>query len=296
MLSVSEREKKELSAQDKAIETLTGLGLTVLQAKVYMVLAKTGKSTIKEIAKTSKVARQDLYRIATQLLNLGLIEKLVSTPPKFEAIPVQEAIDMLIERKRKETAQLENESNEFLRVFAENKGTSPKNEEPQYIIIHDLQARLMKAKKQIASSKESLKIVTKWEFFLTYTSQTIEEHLIAMNNGVKIKIVTQQPSNVESPPKNIQKLMEHPNFEVRYVNCLPSSIVAIFDEKEVNILLATDKSPAETPLLMTDNQVLVELACNFFQIMWANAMESAMKAASKKEQQIGNEVCRFIKK
>ena len=285
-----------MSAQDKAIETLTGLGLTVLQAKVYIVLAKTGKSTIKDIAKTSKVARQDLYRIATQLLNLGLIKKLESTPTKFEAIPIQEAIDMLVERTKKETAHLEKESTEFLQSFAENKGTSPKNEEPQYIIIHDLQARLIKAKKQISSSKESLKIVTKWSFFLTYTSQTIEEHLMAMNKGAKIKIVTQQPSNVESLPKSIQKLMEHPNFEVRYVNCLPSSIVAIFDEKEVNILLATDKSPAETPLLMTNNSVLVELACNFFQIMWANAMENAMEAASEKEQQMNNEVCRMNKK
>ena len=85
-------------------------------------LAKTGKSTIKDIAKTSKVARQDLYRIATQLLNMGLIEKLAGKPTKFEAIQVQEAIDMLVERRRKETALLEKESTEFLRIFAENKG------------------------------------------------------------------------------------------------------------------------------------------------------------------------------
>ena len=283
-----------MSSQDKAIETLTGLGLTVLQAKVYIVLARTGKSTIKEIAKTSKVARQDLYRIATQLLNLGLIEKLASTPTKFEAIPIQEAINMLVERRKKETALLEKESTDFLRLFAE-KGPS-KDEAPQYIIINELQVRLMKAKKLIASSKESIKIVTKWSFFLTYTSQTVEEHLKAMNNGANIQIVTQQPSSIESIPKDIQKLMEHPNFEVRYVNCLPSSIVAIFDQKEVNILLATDKSPAETPLFMTNNLVLVQLACNFFEIMWANAMENAMEAASKKEQQMNNEVCRLNKK
>ncbi len=285
-----------MSVQEKAVEALTDLGLTVLQAKVYIVLAKTGESTIKDIAKTSKVARQDLYRIAAQLLNMGLIKKLAGKPTKFEAIQVQEAIDMLFERRRKETALLEKESTEFLRIFAENKGIPSKNEEYQYIIIHDLQARLMKAKKQITSSKESLKIVTKWTFFLTYTSQTIEEHQMILNNGAKIKIVTQQPSNPESLPKDIQKLMQHPNFEVRYVNCLPSTIVAIFDEKEANILLATDKSPSETPLLMTNNPVLVELACNFFQIMWANAMENAMEAASEKERQMNNEICRLNRK
>ena len=55
-----------MSIQDKAIETLTGLGLTVLQSKVYLALAKEGKSTVKGIAKTSNIARQDLYRITQQ--------------------------------------------------------------------------------------------------------------------------------------------------------------------------------------------------------------------------------------
>ena len=103
-----------------------------------------------------------------------------------------------------------------------------------------------------------------------------------MNNGAKVKIVTQRSNNIGSLPKNLQKLMTHPNFEIRYVSYLPSSIVAIFDQDQVNILLATDKSPTETPLLMTNNSVLIGLARNYFEIMWTNALGDTNQQYPKK--------------
>lgn len=261
------------SVQDKGVQTFTGLGLTVLQAKAYLALAKEGKSTIKGIAKTSKVARQDLYRVTPQLLNLGLIERHVDTPTKFKAIPIKAAIDMLIEHRKKETARLELEATQFLPSFiVANKEDRSKDEESQFIIISDLQARLAKAKKQIDNVKKSIKIVTKWAFFVTYTLETIEEHTRALNMGVNVKIVTQRPEQMEPPPKNLQKLMKHPLFQIRYVSSLPSSIIAVFDKEEVNIVLS-NKTPSESGILMSNNPSLIELAENYFEIMWVTGLE-----------------------
>ncbi len=274
-----------MPVDEKAIETLTGLGLTVLQAKVYIALAKEGKSTVKEIAKNSKVARQDLYRITPQLLELGLIVKHVNTPTKFEGIPIQAAIDILVERRKKETTQLEQASTELLRSFASNEERESKNEETQLMVINELQARFMHAKKQLLRSKKNVSIVTKWTFFLTYTLNMMEEHIRIMNNGVKVKIVTHKPEKIEILPKELQKLMKHPNFEIRYVACLPSSIVAVFDKAEVNILLASNKTPAETVMLMTNNPSLVELAYNYFEIMWLNSLDESNQQYQKQAQE-----------
>ncbi|MEX2723761.1 MAG: helix-turn-helix domain-containing protein [Candidatus Freyarchaeota archaeon] len=57
------------------IQTLTDLGLTFLQAKTYLNLAKLGKANVQTIAKASNVARQDIYRIMPSLQKLGLAEK-----------------------------------------------------------------------------------------------------------------------------------------------------------------------------------------------------------------------------
>jgi sugar-specific transcriptional regulator TrmB len=268
-----------LTVQDKAVQTLTALGLTVLEAKVYLALAQEGKSTVKDIAKTSNVARQDIYRISTQLLSLGLIEKFVDTPTKFKAIPVKEAVDMLIERRKKETAQLERKSTEVIQSFMEaNEIAGSQDEESQFTIMYDLQARLIKGKKQVLNAEKSIKIATNWAFFVTYTLENFEELAEALKKGVNIRIVTQKPEDVGKLPKKLQTLMKHPLFQILYVSSMPSSIIALFDQKEVNIPILPNKAPFETGVLITNNPSLIELAENYFEILWINVLEECKPA------------------
>jgi sugar-specific transcriptional regulator TrmB len=265
-----------LSFQDKAVQTLTGLGLTVLQAKVYLALTRSGKSTVKELAKTSNVARQDIYRISTQLLSLGLIEKLVDTPTKFEAIPIKTAVDILLERKKEETAQLEQKSTEVIRSFlATNEQAELKDEESQFIIVNDLRARLIKAKKKIQSVKKSIKIVTSWPFFLTYTLENVQEYTEAMNRGVNVQIVTERPRTFGNLPKKLLALMKHSLFKIRYVSSPPSSIVAVFDREEVRIPLLPCGMPSSSGVLMSNNPSLIELAEKYFEVLWNSYRLSA---------------------
>lgn len=261
--------QKFLMFQNKAVETLTGFGLTVLQAKVYLTLAKGGKATVKDIAKKSDIARQDLYRITPRLLNLGLIEKHIDKPTRFKAIPVKEAIDILIDRRKNQTFQLEHESKQLLQYFKENEGSEPKDEESQFMIINDLQACQMKARKQTIAAQKSINIVTKWKFFLTYLPVLIDEYLKLLNKGVQVHIVTQVPKKTDVFPKQLDRVLKHPNFELRYIPSPPTSIVAVFDEDEVNISLASDKTPVETGILTSNNANLIELSLNYFKMVWA---------------------------
>ena len=47
--------------QDEHIQTLIGFGLTLLQAKIYLNLAKLEKADVTTLSKASNVARQDIY-------------------------------------------------------------------------------------------------------------------------------------------------------------------------------------------------------------------------------------------
>ncbi|MCW4047841.1 MAG: hypothetical protein NWE99_09855 [Candidatus Bathyarchaeota archaeon] len=60
---------------DECVQTLMGLGLTLLQAKTYLALATLGKADVKMISKASNVARQDIYRVMPVLQKLGLGKK-----------------------------------------------------------------------------------------------------------------------------------------------------------------------------------------------------------------------------
>lgn len=261
------------TVQDKAIHTLTGLGITVLQARVYLALLKSGKTTAKDLAKTSKVARQDTYRVLSELHNLGLIEKLIDTPTKFKAIPIEVVIAELVERRKKDSSRLEKDAAEMLQSFSTpvEENNELEDEEYQFVIIKELQSRMMRVRKQITETKKSICVVTRWPFFVTYTINSTEEIIKALKRGVNIRIVTQKPEQVEPLSEDLQTLMKYPLFQVKYATSLPPSIVATFDKKEVNISIISDTNPSESPLLQSNNQSLIELAQNYFEVMWTHA-------------------------
>ena len=89
------------------IDTLTGLGLKLVQAKVYVALAKSGPLSVREISVLSKVPRTDLYRILEELEKKGLAERVIATPTKFKATPLVDCINMLLQRRREESLELE---------------------------------------------------------------------------------------------------------------------------------------------------------------------------------------------
>lgn len=265
------KRKHLLTNHDKAVQTLTSLGLSFLQAKVYLALVAEGVLTIKNLARTSQVARQDLYRITLQLLNRGLVEKVVDVPTRFKAVPIETAIGTLIERRKKETAALEQESKDVIRSFAAlNEKCKLKNEETQITVISDLQSRITRGKKQVDAAQENIQIVTKWSFFLAYTLENIREFTRALNRGVKIQVVTQKHEEAPPIPKSLQALTKYPLFEIRYLNFPPSSIVAVFDRQEANIMLLT-ASATKSGAITTNNPSLIELARNYFETVWSNA-------------------------
>ena len=81
--------------QEEHIQTLTNLGLSFLQAKTYLNLAKLEKADVRTISTISNVARQDIYRIMPTLEKLGLAEKILGKPNMYKANPIKEGVSLL---------------------------------------------------------------------------------------------------------------------------------------------------------------------------------------------------------
>ncbi|PVX26841.1 MAG: hypothetical protein CW716_05175, partial [Candidatus Bathyarchaeum sp.] len=63
-----------MEIREEDIETLTWLGLTERQAKVYLALLQIGSSSAEAISKLSTVHRQEVYRLVARLQEMGLVE------------------------------------------------------------------------------------------------------------------------------------------------------------------------------------------------------------------------------
>ena len=80
-------------------QVLTNLGLTPVQARVYIALVESGPLPISLISKIAMVARPDVYRTLSNLQKIGLIEKIIRKPLEYRSIPMKEGISLLLETK-----------------------------------------------------------------------------------------------------------------------------------------------------------------------------------------------------
>jgi sugar-specific transcriptional regulator TrmB len=110
-------QEEKMQSQEETIQTLVNLGLTVMQTKVYIALAKSGTSTARTTAKAAKVASQDVYHTLIELQEKGLVEKIISKPNRYRPISMEEAISILLQRRNKQTDELKKAAFEIVQRF-----------------------------------------------------------------------------------------------------------------------------------------------------------------------------------
>ena len=139
---------------EKEVQTLMKFGLTATQAKAYIYLNAMGTSEAKSIVQTSKIPRQDIYRILDELFEKGLVEKVFAKPVKFKAISPGECLKLLVQRRTNETENLKNEAS---KVFdACHTAVKKRKTESRTVLVPPREPVLSKAAELIVSLKKSL--------------------------------------------------------------------------------------------------------------------------------------------
>jgi sugar-specific transcriptional regulator TrmB len=106
-----------LQVDEDKILLLTKMGLTKLQAELFLTMITTGDFEARTIAKKANCPRQEVYRVLNELQEKGLIEKLISTPHAYRPIPLQDALVVIVKVKEKEYTNVLEKKKEFLTRF-----------------------------------------------------------------------------------------------------------------------------------------------------------------------------------
>ncbi|MEM2998943.1 MAG: helix-turn-helix domain-containing protein [Candidatus Bathyarchaeia archaeon] len=149
--------------EDEYVQILTRLGLTFLQAKTYLALAKLGKADVKTISKASKIARQDIYRIMPALQNMGLVEKIVASPTLYKVTPVNESLGVLLENKTREFMELQIKMKYMLNNFKEKADEVASQEEEQFSIISSRRLLQKKLSEKDRTAQKSIVAIGNWK-------------------------------------------------------------------------------------------------------------------------------------
>ena len=140
------------------------LGLTLVQAKVYIALANSDALTIQKISDVSGVARTDLYRIMKELQNEGIIEKILTHPIQFKAVPMNEVLNRLIQKRNKESLEIKKKTLALQIELKKKQKSNPTNIAPIFILIPSKRApdRIGEA---IDNAKKSINLAVSWSRF-----------------------------------------------------------------------------------------------------------------------------------
>jgi sugar-specific transcriptional regulator TrmB len=169
--------------------------------------------------------------VITALYKKGLVEKIISAPTKYKAVPIEETLDTLMQNKAAEINAAFSRKNELLKKFG-NKQINGHHEEPQFMLVVGKGNILKNALEKHENARESIDFAGPWEAFLTYFFSQKESVEITGRNNAKIRMIINKPENPQTISKIEKFLKEFPNIHLKYASDSPF-LISIHDKKFV---------------------------------------------------------------
>ncbi len=251
-------------ACDEDAKVLTKIGLTALQAEVYLTLAKLNKATIKTISTASKIDRANVYRVLTRLHELNLVEKLLSNPTVFKALPVNEGIKMLLERKEKENEEIKAQTFELLKKYKTYQEL-PVTNECEISLVPEGKMSTRKVDEMVESNQTTHEIVIYWGDFENQTEAVVDRWRKLLLRGIELKIIVYLNTN-RRLPQNVLALKKYKGFKIRKALNPPRSTISIIDGNQAFVSV--------TPTLLSggglwiNNPCIVGMFRDYFLMLW----------------------------
>ena len=242
------------------------LGLTRLEATIYLTLTNLKKADVKTIAKASQVARSEVYRIMPTLEKMGLAEKNVAKTTMYKATLIKDAIPVLLENKKREYAEIEHNTNIFLNDFNEIDLQDFLERDAQFKITSEWTLLKKMHEKMIQTAQTSICITIPAKMF----QKMIETHgsclREAKEKGVKIRAIIQKVGE-DTPSRQVQTIFKDLFTEFEYVPYSDLFGMHIFDHNEVTLNVTAEGGASS---LWSNDPNVVKLAKAYFEYMWEN--------------------------
>jgi sugar-specific transcriptional regulator TrmB len=256
-----------MQEEDQArTQLLMNLGLTLIQAKIYLTLAKLEEAGVKKISKTSKIARSDVYRVIPSLEEEGLVEKILAAPTVYKAIPIRECLEKLLKNKKNEFNEIECQTNLVLNNMLNEESQEFYQKDTQFKITSEWTLLNKMHKNLITSTKKSIDITMPRKFFFRLLDSQSVYLKEALKRGVKIRLLLQCNENVYLKDEHLSKFFN----EIEFVSCCDLFAMHIFDGKDITLNIATGDG---VPCLWSNDVHVASIAKVYFETLWGTATD-----------------------
>jgi sugar-specific transcriptional regulator TrmB len=260
-------------SNDENMDLLLGLGLTLNQAKVYLAILRLEKTTVGQIAKFSKVYREDVYRILPALEHMGLIERLLGKPTEIRATPISDALSFLVsEEEGKFDERLKGMKGIVERLSLKDWKQPLSKEESIFILIAEKKAILAKTSGLIRNSTKEVALVADKTRIIPILSQFSDEYKTAIEKGTNVRLLFEGENPDVLLNEKVAKLLGSIAVQVKFYS-EPLNHFIMSDDKEALITTSKESGLGESPSLWTNNRNLLGVLRTSFESDWKKAKQ-----------------------
>jgi HTH-type transcriptional regulator, sugar sensing transcriptional regulator len=252
--------KEEMLAVEEA---LTNLGLIKNEVKVYLHLACNGPTKARDICQSITLHRTEIYRLLRHLEKRGLICITLGKPVQFTAVPLEEAIDLLVQTQRIKIDRLEREKNSLVKLWISIPQQRAPN--PKKVLFQKLEGQqqiLLKANDLLEKATSEFKIFAPDSYLADFYYGGFTDKLRKKEPQLGISLIVEKSQKALYFAEQIQ----WPTHKLWFVDAknLPCFIVS--DEKELLVAFyeseKTDASGYRKKLrnaaIWTNNEAVVQ--------------------------------------
>jgi sugar-specific transcriptional regulator TrmB len=260
---------------EKNVQTLERAGLSHSQARVYLTLTIVGRTSIKTIAKVAKTDPANTYRAVLDLQDLFLVNKIISKPNLYEAIPIKDGVELLLKRKKDEFAAITQLTNILIGEFESLNSDKPQMDKDQFLIIPPKTSYIHMSVNNYHNAKQSIDLISTLKRSVQSRDVYADVEKKALERGVKIRTIMEKPVNgtrIRQPQPS--KVNDFPNKQRRFIQDVPKVVGGIFDDKIATFLIKPNASYMESPCLVTNHEGFILMFRNYFDKLWESGTTS----------------------
>jgi sugar-specific transcriptional regulator TrmB len=233
---------------------LRDLGLSEYEARAYRALLQTGPTTAKELSQVSDVPMGRIYDVLNSIEQYNLVRsQTASRPKKYIAVEPSTALDRLLDDKKRELAEKENQYEEIVDELVTSLDSTESHEETFWTAAVGSGEVIDLLVERIASADERVVMVASTvsqQFDIDDLGERVAVELEdALDRDVIVSLLM-RPALVDALPPSVGEryrtsLLPHENFKCRTSTDV-SGTFTIVDESEVCIEVAHPLREADT--------------------------------------------------
>jgi len=145
--------------EDSVKRIIRGLGLTEVEAKTYIFLAKRGPLKGGETARNLRMPKPQVYNVLKKLQSKGWANSTLEFPARFEAIPLVDVVDSKIGLKREEAQVIESTREDLLSLWDSIRRNGNEPSPDKFVVIEGLDKIFVKIFQMIKEARSEIKVL-----------------------------------------------------------------------------------------------------------------------------------------